>query len=158
MSLPLAKNHKQVINQVWEKYKLDSLRMANGSAEARYKIVDEDYDKFLKPWDVLCLTQSWLQQAVSSQIAKFDNLLKANCQQESYDKFKEEVGLGSLSNMVQMAQDASMETLDLEARQIANITLARLQLWLAKTRWSEDVKDQVRGAPISGDGKLSCRT
>ncbi len=38
-------------------------------------------------------SQSWLLQAVSSQIAKFDNLLKANCQQESYDKFKEEVDL-----------------------------------------------------------------
>ncbi len=46
MSLPLVKNHKQVINQVWEKSKLDSLRLANGSAKARYKIVDKDYDKF----------------------------------------------------------------------------------------------------------------
>ncbi len=100
------------------------------------------------------MSRSWLLQAVSSQIAKFDNLLKANCQQESYDKFKEEVDLGSLTNMVQMAQDARMETLDLEARQIANIRLARRQLWLAKTHWSEDVKDQVRWAPISGDGKL----
>ncbi len=45
MSLLLAKNHKQVINQVWEKYKHDSLRLANGSAEARYKIIDADYDK-----------------------------------------------------------------------------------------------------------------
>ncbi len=32
MSLPLAKNHKQVINQVWEKSKLDSLRLSLGSA------------------------------------------------------------------------------------------------------------------------------
>ncbi len=78
------------------------------------------------------VSQSWLLQVVSSQIAKFDNLLKANCQQESYDKFKEDVDLGSLSNMVQMAQYASMETLYLEARQIANIKLVRRQVWLAK--------------------------
>ncbi len=49
MSFPLAMNHKQVSNQVWEKSKLDSLGLANGSAEAKYKIVDEDIDKFLKP-------------------------------------------------------------------------------------------------------------
>ncbi len=131
-------SHEQVI-----------LRLANGSAETRYKIVDEDYDKFLKPsqldpllkhelgqlvrgfksskpklsdpllnkvdtkiWKVekevhlalgCIVSQSWLLQAVSSQIVKFDNLLKANCQQESYDKYKEDVDLGSLSNMVQMA-------------------------------------------------------
>ena len=45
----MANDHKHVIRQVWEKSKLDSLRLANGSAEARYKIIDDDYDKFLKP-------------------------------------------------------------------------------------------------------------
>ncbi len=154
------------------------LRLANGSAEGRYKIVYEDYEKFLKPFQLDPLLKhelgqvvkgfksakpklshrlvnkvdtkiwkaekeshlalgciaslSWMLKAVSSQIAKFNNLLNANCQPETCYKFKE-VDLGSLSNMVQMAQDASMETLDLEARQIVNIKLARQQLWLAKT-------------------------
>ncbi len=90
----------------------------------------------------------------SSQLAKFDNLLKANCQPESYDKFKEKVDLGSLFNMIQMAQDASMETLDLKARQIANIKLARQQLWLAKTHWFEDVKDQIRQVALTTDSSL----
>ncbi len=49
LNLPLAKNHKQVINLVWEKSKLDLLRLANGSAEARYDIVNEDHDKLSKP-------------------------------------------------------------------------------------------------------------
>ncbi len=46
MSLLLAKNHKQVVNQVCEKSKLDSLRLANGLAEARYEMVVNDYHKF----------------------------------------------------------------------------------------------------------------
>ncbi len=64
MSVPLANNHKQLINQEWEKSKLDLLRMANGSAEARYKIVIEDSDKFVKPSQLDLLIKNELDQVV----------------------------------------------------------------------------------------------
>ncbi len=47
-----------------------------------------------------------------------------------------------------------MDVLDLEVRQVANLKVARWQLWLRKIRWSDDVKEQLRTAPITGNGKL----
>lgn len=49
MDLPLAKVHKKVIDQIWNKKKLDSLSVCNPSALAKYRIVDEDYNKYFKP-------------------------------------------------------------------------------------------------------------
>jgi hypothetical protein len=52
ISLPLSRDHKKVINGVWNYSKLDNLPEAKGSEKARYKIIDEDFKKYLKPTQI----------------------------------------------------------------------------------------------------------
>ncbi len=87
------------------------------------------------------VSQSWLLQVAHNQIGKLNSYLKNMLDENSYSKVREVADLDDLGNIVQVAQDACMDVLDLEAKQVANLKVARRQLWLRKTRWSDDVKE-----------------
>jgi hypothetical protein len=66
----------------------------------------------------------------------------------------EAVNLENLSNALVQAQDAALDTLDLEARQTFFVKSARRHLWLLPTRWDNDVRDVIESFPIGGEGVL----
>ncbi len=49
VKLPLAKNHISVIEDVWNSKKLDSIPLSSRAVAAKYKIIEKDFDKYLKP-------------------------------------------------------------------------------------------------------------
>ncbi len=56
--------------------------------------------------------------------------------------------------MLNMAQEATLDMIDLQAMEVVNARVARRHMWLQQTHWSDNTKARLRKAPISGDGKL----
>jgi hypothetical protein len=100
------------------------------------------------------VTQSWLLQYANTQLIKFRDLLVASSTAEQFKEMNEAGNLEDLSNALVLAQDAALDTLDLEARQAFFVKSARHHLWLLPTRWDNDVRDVIESFPIGGEGVL----
>ena len=100
------------------------------------------------------VTQSWMLQYLTSQITKLDKELSQGLQPEDYRAMSDRVNLKQLAEVSVLAQDAAMDTLDLQARQAAEAKWIRRSMWIDQTRWSPSLKTAVKRFPTSGDGSL----
>ena len=81
-----------------------------------------------------------------------EEILQDSLGQQNVECLKEQVDIGSISRMLGMAQEATLDMLDLQAREAANAKVARRSMWLQQTRWADNTKTRLRKAPITGDG------
>ena len=198
--LPLAEEHKTVIDAVWKSANLAKVPMYKASTAARYKIVEKDFGQYLTPakldkhlkhelgrsvqnfksrdpklpdrkehaveqklWKVekaACLgmaaatSQTWLLQSASKQVENLLQVLQKALDEEDFKKLKETVQLDKLTTTLTLAQDASFDMLDLQAREVAQVRMARRAMWLKYTSWKPDILEQISGFPIAGNGLL----
>ena len=99
-------------------------------------------------------SQSWLLEAAAKQITKLEGVLQNSLDQQSLESLKDQVDIGSVGRMLNMAQEATLDIIDLQAREVVNARVARHHMWLQQTRWTDNTKARLLKAPISGDGKL----
>lgn len=100
------------------------------------------------------ISQSWMLQYMTSQIEKLDRIMHNGLQADDYASITEQVSLKSLLDMSVLAQDAAMDSLDLQAREAAEAKFIRRSLWVEQTRWAPSLKTAIKHFPISGDGSL----
>ena len=88
------------------------------------------------------------------QIVKLMSLLKSSSSKEQYQDLVKAVDLDTVSDALVLAQDATIDILDLQARAAANSKLARRDLWLNQTKWKPAMVDAVKRFPVSGTGLI----
>lgn len=100
------------------------------------------------------VSQSWMLQYVTFQVNKLNKLLKEGMQPENYKTLNDQVDLKKLEDMSILAQDAALDSLDLQARQAAGSKWVKRSLWLDQTRWAPSIKDALKHFPTVGDGTI----
>ena len=100
------------------------------------------------------VSQSWMLQFLSAQIAKLDKVLLQGLQPDDYKSITDQVDLKQLYDVAVFAQDAAIDTLDLQARQAAEAKAVRRSMWVDLTRWAQTIKTAVKRFPTVGDGTL----
>ena len=100
------------------------------------------------------VVQSWLIEHAVSQVGKLQELLKSSVSPDDFEAIEGQVSLHGISESLVMAQDAALDTLDLQLREAAIATGMRRNMWLQQTSWSEGLQEEAKRYPITGDGNL----
>ena len=198
--LPFDENHKQIIDNIW-KGNPGEILVSKKSTKGRYKMVDQDFQKYLCPSTVkddylvqeleksglkvlvkypkipnkqlasmdskvgkievssllgmaCSVSQSWMLQYITTQVQKLDKLLSQGMQPDNYKALNDQVDLKKLADMSILAQDAALDSLDLQARQAAGSKWVKRALWVDQTKWAGSIKDAVKQFPTTGDGTI----
>ena len=196
--LPFDDNHRQIIDNIW-KVNPGDISISKKSTRGRYKMVEQDFDKYLCPSKVkddylvqeleksglkvlvkqpkipnkllstidgkvgkienqsligmaCSVSQSWMLQYVTSQVQKLDKILSQGMQPENYKALNDQVDLKKLADMSILAQDAALDSLDLQARQAAGSKWIKRAMWVDQTKWAGAIRDAVKQFPTTGDG------
>jgi hypothetical protein len=98
------------------------------------------------------VTQSWLIEHAAHQLSSLGDALKASLSPDDFKALSEKTKFDQIAEALVMAQDAALDTLDIQLRGVAQATSMRRSMWLEQTSWSPAIKGEVKRYPISGDG------
>lgn len=100
------------------------------------------------------VSQSWMLQYLTQQLTQLDSYCRHNLASDQYTDLAANCDLASMSEVCVLAQDATLDSLDLHARQAAEAKWVRRSLWVDQTRWAPSIKTAVKRFPTIGDGTL----
>ena len=102
------------------------------------------------------VSQSWLLEYAIDQLSKVSDFVDNHLPTEVKKDFDKSVDLSTLRDAVGFAQDASMDILDLEARQLNHAKTGRRHLWMSYTKWDQSVKTAVLKVPVNKSEGFLC--
>ena len=100
------------------------------------------------------ISQSWMCQYVTEKIKQLDEVLANILPPSDYSDINAKVDLRKLADISVLAQDAAIDSLDLQARQAAQAKWIRRSLWVDQTSWAPSLKAAVKRFPTVGDGTI----